>query len=171
MVEDDEDGEAFIRKFREQLSTINEFVQVVLNSHFEVESDLDDVLEAIFYDPERLEKAGLKFIQKVHVARAYTWNMGNMSDWAVMETLNTLRNEVTHKRRNEQATKIVRKLRAMLLVMGTDKFRRDVRAASAKDVVVYAAARCGGLLAYVGDHAKQMRKVLEEAAEGAEAGA
>jgi glutamine synthetase adenylyltransferase len=170
MAKDEDEAEAFIKEFRAELSTISDFAQVVMNSHYSVERDLDDVLAAIFYDPKRLERADLKFMQKVHIARAYTWNMGERSDWQIISELNALRNEVAHRRRNEQANKIVGSLRDKLVVWGTEKFRRDVKAANPNDVVVYAAARCGGFLAFLEDHAKQMRKVLEDAAESEETG-
>src|SRR6266566_4799279 len=112
MAKDEADTDAFIKEFREELSTIDEFVQVVLNSHFVVERDLDGVLAAIFYHPERLERAELRFMQKVHLARAFTWNMDEMDDWALIAKLNALRNEVVHKRRNEQ-TRVPRSLGRM----------------------------------------------------------
>jgi hypothetical protein len=168
MVEDDGKAENFMTAFREQLSTIDDVVQVILNSHLQVEADLDDVLAAIFYHPERLEEARLTFMQKVHIARAFTWNMDERSDWSLMTTLNALRNEAVHRRKGQKGTKKVGELRRILLEGSTEKFRNKVRSASPKDVIVYAAAMAGGFLVVLEEHMKQMRKVLEEAA--AEAG-
>src|SRR5262249_8831987 len=148
----EEGTDLFIRELREELSQVDDIVQVVLNGHARVEVNLDDVLEKIFYDPERLEEANLSFMQKVHIARASTLNTADVAQWHLSVALNVLRNRAVHRRKDGDVTKNFNEIRAMLLGMGTEKFGEDVRTAGAKDLIVYTAAMCTGLLAVLEDH-------------------
>jgi hypothetical protein len=59
MAEDEEGPDDFIEKFRTHLGHVNEFVQLVLNSHLEIEGHLDEFIDRMFFHPEHLEDARL----------------------------------------------------------------------------------------------------------------
>src|ERR1700710_2631703 len=94
-VEDDDDD--FIEKFRKQLSETDPFIQLVLNGHFDVEQQLDEFVDQIFFHPQYLEKGRLRFFHKVHIAQAYTQISHDRPEWRLMLELNSLRNKIAHR--------------------------------------------------------------------------
>ena len=101
MAEGQEDRDEFIEAFRKQLGHVDKFIQLVLNSHLEVEGHLDEFVDRIFFHPEHLEDARLSFPQKVHIARSYTTDSNNAAEWRVMLALHAMRNKIAHRRRNK----------------------------------------------------------------------
>jgi hypothetical protein len=52
MADDEKQADEFIEAFRKQLGHVDEFVQILLNAHLDVEGELDTFVEQIFLNPE-----------------------------------------------------------------------------------------------------------------------
>jgi hypothetical protein len=93
----EDESRNFIKSFHKDLLHVDDFVQVVLNGHLEVEGHLDDVIDLLFFHSSYIEEAGLGFYHKVHIARA-SFELGHSRpEWRLMLELNKLRNKVAHR--------------------------------------------------------------------------
>jgi hypothetical protein len=155
MAEDDPGGEPFIENFRKELSQTSEFIQVVLNGHFDVERHLDEFVDQIFYHPGYLEKARLTFFQKVHVAQAYTELSHDRPEWRLMLELNALRNKIAHRSTRRRTMFSTSQLTRIMDEVSTEKAKTERLGISASDVVVFAALTCSGYLVVLTDQLKK----------------
>jgi hypothetical protein len=163
---EEEKSDAFIEKLRAHLGHVNEFVQLVLNSHLEVEGDLDKLVDRIFFHPEHLEDARLSFPQKVHIARSYTTESHNAKEWSVMLALHAMRNRIAHRSRNKVLKVNVTPLREVTSKAFPSNMRLTIKRLGGTDVVVYAAALCCGFLVVLEEElAKAQGEEIEEDAE------
>jgi hypothetical protein len=163
MTDEELQAENFIKAFRERLHHVDDFVQVVLNGHLEIEGHLDDYMQRIFAHPKYLQEARLSFSQKVCIARAYTPETHDRVDWQVMVLFNQIRNKIAHRKRDAVLLLDVSKIRK--LVEGVSKkASADMKLAEGKDVMVYAAALCSGYLAIMEEQLAVYRgeQVVEE---------
>lgn len=145
MAEKDNERDEFIEQFKIQLLHVDEFVQTILNAHWEVEGHLDQFLERIFLHPEVIEEGRLQFFAKVHIARAYTPDHSR-PEWPLMLALNTLRNQIAHRSRNRPLLVDTKKLKSLLVNCYSAHGKMPVQNLSTKDIVVYSAAICCGFL-------------------------
>jgi hypothetical protein len=106
-----EEQDEFIEEFRKHLGHVNELLQLFLNSHLEVEGDLDRFLGEMFFHPEYLEDARISFAQKVQIAPAYTPEDHDRPEWHVMLVLNKIRNDIAHRSRHKPLKIHIEKLR------------------------------------------------------------
>lgn len=155
----EEDADRFIKEFRAHLSVIDELSNVILRAHLEVELALDEVVDLIFFRPEFVRKIGLKFFDKVQVAKAYAPNP-DAHDWKVIEALNEARNSMAHRRTSEQRTAKIKKVRDSISNRGTQVFREEVKNADDKEVIILAAATGAGFLAFACDSIVKVRKTI-----------
>lgn len=156
MTEEEQQAENFIKAFRERLHHVDDFVQVVLNGHLEIEGQLDDYIQRIFAHPKYLQEARLSFSQKVCITRAYTPETHDRIEWRVMVLFNQIRNKIAHRNRDAVLELDVSQIRK--LVEGVSKKAlEDMKLADGKDVMVYAAALCSGYLAIMEEQLAEHR--------------
>ncbi len=153
---EDEHSE-FFRKFSEQLQTTDPFIQAVLNAHLDVEAHLEEFLEEIFFHPEDVEEANLRFRQKIYMARAYVELGKERPEWRVMLELNAIRNKIAHRSNREGMTIELQKLRDILSGFGTEKFREEIRGCSPTVLIVNAALVASGYLICTTDELKKLQ--------------
>jgi hypothetical protein len=159
MAVEERSPEEFIKAFRAQLSEVDDVVHVVLNGHLEVEKDLDDVLQIMLFHPEHCWKLRLGFFERVQMARAYSPN-AEATDWEIMLALNSVRNEIAHGGKNRSSK--TGEPRKSLLGHGLEKFRKEVKGADDKEVIVLASAVCCGFLAYLEESVTELRQAIDD---------
>lgn len=159
MAEPESSGDRFIRTFREHLNKVDELSNVILKGHLEVERDLDDIVEMIFFRPEYLEDVRLGFADKISIARAYAPDP-NARDWDVAKCLNEARNAIAHRRSPEARASKIANLRKSMIGYGTETAQKELAAANDKEVVVLASAICCGFLAFLHDSVWEVRDAI-----------
>jgi hypothetical protein len=155
------DKSGFVELFHEYLGKVDEVTHLVLNGHLEVESELDDVLRAIFFHPEILQDAHLTFLQKAQIARAHAMRKTDWPQWDIIVGLNSLRNHIAHGKKTDERTDQIHDLRRHLLAFGTAEFQKEVRAAGESQLVVFAAAVASGFLLEVKDELIKLRWYID----------
>lgn len=147
MTEDEEAAaERFIKAFREQMHHVDEFIQVVLNGHLEIEGELDTYLDRIFAHPKHLRDARLSFYQKVCITRAYTPLSRDRPEWAMMILFNSIRNKIAHRSRHDVLQVDMREIRSLVQGVAAESYQSELETAEHKEVMIYAAALCSAYL-------------------------
>lgn len=70
---------------------------IVLKAHLLIEQHLDRVLEAAVPDPGRLDGLRLNFARKAQLCRTFARNVGRSCVWALLDAINSLRNDLVHQ--------------------------------------------------------------------------
>jgi hypothetical protein len=105
-----EDAKKILADFDRIMSTIDPLANAVLKGHFEIEEQLDFVLEKLATNPRFLELSGAKFVHKVKWLRAFG-PLGNDDRWDLVEALNTLRNKIAHRFEGSKRKEALQNLR------------------------------------------------------------
>lgn len=164
MTEDDEAAaERFINAFRKQLHHVDDFIQVVLNGHLEIEGELDIYLDRIFAHPKHLRDARLSFYQKVCITRAYTPLSHERPEWPMMILFNSIRNKIAHRSRHDVLLVDMREIRSLVQGVASEPYQSELETAEHKDIMIYAAALCSGFLSMMEE---QLAAYKGEAASG-----
>jgi hypothetical protein len=151
------DPDEFFASHRSTLGRTNPFIQSVLNAHLDIEAHLGEFLELFVFHPAELEYAGLRYINKVYLARAFDQFGRDRPDWRAMIELNAIRNKIVHRKYREGLTVKLTKLRDILREYGTDEFKVAVRTCGPTDLIVNASLICTGYLAHLIDDVKEMK--------------
>ena len=152
-------NDEFIDNFRQHLSKVDELSNVILKGHIEVEGHLDDVVDLIFFRPEFLRELRLGFYQKVQLAKAYCPDPA-AKDWEVIRSLSEVRNSIAHREIAHARASRLTKLRETMSGWGSATFRKEVKVADEREVVVLATAVCCGFLIYVEDSVRKVRTTV-----------
>lgn len=93
----------------QELSTSDEAVMVILKGHLLVEEHLNRILYTQLNRPEEIDKAGLKFSQRLHLVKALaTTDFAEFPAWDLISALNALRNQLAHSLSAEARTAKIR---------------------------------------------------------------
>jgi hypothetical protein len=99
------------REFPTEVYEPDEMAIVVIKSHLLAEHYLDAILELLAYDHRPLDLDGnTGFAMKVKLVRAFT-QFGSDDRWAVVDSLNKLRNMVAHSFKGPDREHALKKLR------------------------------------------------------------
>jgi hypothetical protein len=159
MAEIESSGDRFIRRFRQHLTEVDELSNTILRGHLEVERDLDEIVELIFFRPEYLKDIRLGFADRVSLARAYAPDPDD-SVWNVARCLNEARNAIAHRRTPEARAGKIANLRKSISGIGKETLRKETAAADDKEAVVIACAICCGFLAFLHDSVWDVRDTI-----------
>jgi hypothetical protein len=154
MVDDKEESDDFIDAFREQLRHVDDLVPVVLNGHLAVEMHLDDFLDHMFFHPSYIEKAGLSFYHKLHIARAYSELGHTRPEWDLMLALNSVRNKIAHRGMRKELKVDLGKFRKLLPQAIKDVKVEDL---NPRDLIVHTVAMCSGYLVFLRDQLRELQ--------------
>ncbi|KQT17791.1 MULTISPECIES: hypothetical protein [unclassified Bradyrhizobium] len=148
----------FIDKFRESLRHVESSIAIALNAHLEIEGNLDDYLNAIFAHPKYLHQARLSYYDKLAVARAYTPIAHDRPEWEMMTLINTIRNRIAHRNKDEVLQIDVSRLRAIVF-QAFEKLQAELTGAAPSEVIIYATAICCGFLLVLTEEVSQTERV------------
>jgi hypothetical protein len=155
--DDDFDPDKFHARYKDILENTDPFVQAVLSAHLDVEAHLGEFLEQLVFHPADLEKAQLRYLHKVYLARSFVQLGRDKPDWRVMIELNAIRNKIVHRNYRKELIVELQKLRDTLQEWGTDRFKSAVKTCSPSDLIVNAALMCTGYLSHLTDQVKEMK--------------
>jgi hypothetical protein len=104
------------RGFPAEVYEPDELAIVVIKTHLLVEHYLNAILELLAYDPEPLGLDGNNtgFAMKVRLVRAFT-RFSSDHRWAVVDSLNKLRNMVAHHFKGPDREHALKKLRTEVI--------------------------------------------------------
>jgi hypothetical protein len=121
-----EEAIGIINEFDRIMSTIDPLANAVLKGHFEIEEQLDFVLEKLATNPRFLELSGARFARKIKLLRAFG-PLGGDDRWDLIESLNTLRNKVAHRFEGPVRENALRNLRIQVnrFLPGIDFVSKD----------------------------------------------
>src|SRR5690349_1914719 len=83
-----------LNRLIEQMGHIDELALVVLKGHLLLEEQLERIISKFLLHPEYLERANLRFAQKVALARTMSLDEQENSMWELLLAVNGLRNEL-----------------------------------------------------------------------------
>jgi hypothetical protein len=70
---------------------------VVLKGHLLIEESLNFIIENFVHHSDFINKANLSFYQKLNIARSMSLSEEENSMWLLIEKINTLRNDFSHR--------------------------------------------------------------------------
>jgi hypothetical protein len=83
-----------VPRITDELASPDETVMVILKGHLLVEEHLNRILCLQLSRPAEIEKAGLKFSQRLHLVKALA--TADRPFWDLIGSLNSLRNQLAH---------------------------------------------------------------------------
>jgi hypothetical protein len=128
----------------DRLSQIDDFDQLVLNTHLEIEAEMDVVLDLALFHPEHIKGLRRSFVNKVFLIRALYPKDDHAKLWETVLAFNQIRNDIAHGKNYEKRTEKVEKVRKQLVETWSDNVthRKFIEQADEEDMVLYVAAFC-----------------------------
>ena len=139
---------------QDELGQVDPSVQAILTGHLLVEELLTSLLEKLVTDQVSLQRADLRFFQRVQLVRALgpEDNAYSPSAWTLINKLNELRNALAHtldrERRSRKTTEFLAQYRS---IEPNPSTLSAYDSAEASDKLLFAVAACLGFLASVSD--------------------
>jgi hypothetical protein len=127
---------------RKKLSTIDDLGQLILNTHLEIEMEMNKLIELGCFHPEQLDGARLTFFQKVCLVRSMCPRKDDTDIWELVLGLNKVRNDFAHGDTSETRSRKLQILKQKVLAACPVTKREFVRQGDEKDTIVYLAAIC-----------------------------
>ncbi len=166
--EDDGEAEEFYRNFTAKLRAVDDLANIVLKGHLIVEQDIDEIIAGYFFQPQYLlEDRTLGFERKVRLLRAVAYLNRDHQDWELLLLYNSLRNEIAHKGDGPKRKAKLDRIRAFILDGADPGHPID---SDDEELVIFAAARCSGFLAFISDNLIQVRWYIEHLLEALKEG-
>jgi hypothetical protein len=134
--------EKFLRLVGEM--NVDEEALIVLKGHLVLEERLDAIFRKFVFNPEHLERAQLRFAQKIVIARSVSLDQDKNLLWELIEKLNTLRNKLSHSLDGESRERAKEAVRAAY-IRGHGELS-ELQKADDRVFLVSALASCLGFL-------------------------
>jgi hypothetical protein len=115
---------------------------IVLKGHLVIEERVTAAIEKFVWNGDYIDDVGLRFAQKVALARAISMDHSANSMWTLIEKLNTLRNKLAHSLDGEQRARAMQGLREAFKREVTDPNREEL--ADDKHLVLSVITMCLG---------------------------
>jgi hypothetical protein len=115
---------------------------IVLKGHLVIEERITAAIEKFMWNGDYVDDVGLRFAQKVALARAISMDHSAHSMWTLIEKLNTLRNKLAHSLEGEPRARAMQGLREAFKREVTDPDREEL--ADDKHLVASVIAMCLG---------------------------
>jgi hypothetical protein len=134
-----------LKRLTDQMRHIDELALVVLKGHLVLEEQLERILSKFLFHPEYLEKANLRFAQKVALARSISLDEQANSIWELLLAVNALRNELAHALHPEKRQRKFDRVKS-LYIAERDASASEVGGCPDHELAVYAVALILGFL-------------------------
>jgi hypothetical protein len=160
---DEGSSEGFFENFKKDLSTVDEFANLVLRGHYVLERDIDTIIGHVFFHPDGIlnDRFGFSFERKVRIVRAMSRNAKDHAHWDIVLAMNSLRNTIAHHNYDERQRKIDRIRTLCLESTASEAFQRD-HDSGPIEIVSFAFALCTGFLSYIEHDIESLRGEIEE---------
>lgn len=87
----------YFEKLKLHLPITKDPTVVILRGHLLIEELLDNIISLYLKKPSALKDARLTFFQKMRLAQGFLGDIKGDSTWKIIEALNKLRNQISHK--------------------------------------------------------------------------
>jgi hypothetical protein len=153
--------EASIRRFEQEMSTVDETVHILLKGHLLLEEALALIIDQHVFHREHIEDARLSFAQKLHVARSLCLRKNALGEWELVAAINGLRNDLAHRLNSPDRQKKLEKVKAVYFREAAGFGRlEDIKAKRDHEIVLAACAHCAGFLATCAEDLRHLRQVI-----------
>lgn len=153
-------------RFANEIAHIDVVVQVLLKGHLLLEEALSRLIDLYVYKGAYLEDARLTFKQKLNLAKALTQKLGASSGWDVLDAINVLRNDVSHRLDSPERKKRIARLRETYFrETPPSDLIEEIKRGPDSVLIVAACAYCAGFLAVYESGAKKLRPPDDGSAE------
>lgn len=142
--------------FIKQLSEIDEYAQIILKGHIVIEQKLNEIIRYIFFHPDYVLNARLRFEQKLEMVRAYSVNAHDHLDWSFLRKFNELRNIIAHEPPGERRTQKMAAIHTLFLDLTIPDQRLKYKNSTQETFALSVCMRCAGFLEYIGDDLGQL---------------
>jgi len=134
---------------------------VVLKGHLLLEESLNFIIENFVHHSDFINKAKLSFYQKLNVARAMSLTEQNNSMWTLIEKINTLRNDFSHRlesdKREEKINLIISLYKSE---MKGSEFEHDWENEDLPTFLAFVISLCLGFLAGFESEVERFQRVV-----------
>ncbi len=93
----DNKNKKYFDKLKVHLPIAKDPTVVILRGHLLIEELLDDIISFYLKEPSAINDARLTFFQKMRLAQGILGKKNDDSTWKVIEALNRLRNQISHR--------------------------------------------------------------------------
>lgn len=101
------------KQFTGELREVDDVAQIVLKGHLVMEGLMTDAIETFLLHSEFVEVARLQVHQKIAICRAISTSDQQNQMWALVSSINALRNALSHSLDPDRRAKAVQNLRAV----------------------------------------------------------
>lgn len=155
--------EASLARFTEEMGTVDEMVHVLLKGHLLLEEALVRIIDQFVFHREHMPEARLNFAQKVHLSRALCLRKNNFGEWNLIGAINALRNVVAHRLNSPERERRFTRVKDIYLreaeaMTGIER----VHAMKESEIVLLACGHCLGFLASFEGDARAFRGLVHE---------
>jgi hypothetical protein len=99
------------KRFTEELREVDDVAQIVLKGHLVMESLMTEAIESFLLHGEFVEAARLQVHQKIALCRAISTSDQSNTMWALVSSVNALRNALSHSLDPKRRSKALQNLR------------------------------------------------------------
>jgi hypothetical protein len=150
-----------VAKCMAEFQRMDEEVLIVLKAHLLIEERLNEILTKFVFHPSFLEKANLRFHQKVHVARSFSLDQQDNRMWDLILAINTLRNEMAHTLQFERRKQKTAAVMDIYAEVQSSKMATEGKRFAAHVRMGFAASYCIGFLGGFEKEVERYRKAVD----------
>jgi hypothetical protein len=119
---------------------------VILKGHLYLEESLNFIIENFVYHPDFLNKAKLSFSQKLNIARSMSLNEQANSMWMLIEKINTLRNDFSHRLESEKRKQIIQDIASLYKQIQGSEYENEWKDNDLPQSLMCVIGYCSGFL-------------------------
>lgn len=151
----------YLEEFSKHFELVDELALAILKGHLIIEGALNNIIDLLVFHPEHVDASRLGFNHKLHLVRSVALRKNKISIWDLIQTINSLRNQVAHSLADADRIKKMSQLREMYLAE-LDAKRRDAQKDAPDHTIAYfACAMCVGFLNRLEEDVKVQRDHID----------
>ncbi len=159
---DDAELQKHIKEAGERRKKIDELRLAVLEGHLIMEEQLENFLSVALFNPSHVNLDRMNFHMKCNLALALSLGEDKDPFWAIVWSLNQLRNKIAHDRDEKEIEEKMAYLRKTYIAALSPQQAQDAAKQTNKQIVDDASALCAGLFATLAMDAKERRAVIDQ---------
>ena len=138
--------EQVFSKYQEFVNNGDEFALLILKGHLAIEELLTTIVQSIVGDNEEIKDARLSFHQKRVLAKAGAGKRTRDPVWKILETLNSLRNDIGHNLEPVKSSALIDKIESQLKNKDPNGYALIRDPENKTDVISHVVSFCIGFL-------------------------
>lgn len=135
---------------------------VVIKGHLLIEESLNYIIENFVHHSEFMNKAKLSFYQKINVARSMSLSEQDNTMWILIEKINTLRNDFSHRLESEKRDEKINLIISLYnSEMKNSEFEQDWEKEDFPEFLAFVISFCLGFLGNFEEEIKRFKEVVK----------